>query len=219
MSWSISGVFGPGERSGEPPAKEAIEALKARLGYHQLQLDLFDNKLLKREPVSLDLSAIGKGYAVDELAKLLDMAGYQDYMVEIGGEIRTRGKSSRGGPWLIAIEKPGQGIGVVQQVLSLVNVAVATSGDYRNYFEKDGKRYSHTIDPRTGYPITHNLASVTVIAETAAFADAMATALTVMGPEEGLALAKSQDMAVYMLLKTEGGFAVEYTPAFKPYLD
>lgn len=210
--------FGPDPRQTEAPADEAIVAEKVDVGYTQLELNFEDDQILKKTDLKLDLSAIGKGYAVDEVAELLNAAGFNNFMVEIGGEIKTQGLSPRGGPWRIAVEKPGNNVGMVQQVLSLDGVAVATSGDYRNYFEADGKRYSHTIDPRTGYPITHNLASVTVVNDSAAYADGLATAFSVMGPEQAMALAQAQQLAVYMLLKNETGFEVQFSPAFEQYL-
>jgi thiamine biosynthesis lipoprotein len=211
--------FGPTDRGDTPPSTEAVAELLAKLGYKNLELNFADTELLKRTDLSLDLSAIGKGYGVDEVAELLIASGVESFMVEIGGEIRTLGQSPRNSPWRIAVEKPGADIGMVQQILTLDDSAVATSGDYRNYFEKDGLRYSHTIDPRTGYPITHNLASVTVITDSAAYADALATAITVLGAEQGLKLAQQQGIAVYLLLKTDEGFEVKTSDAFERYLN
>jgi thiamine biosynthesis lipoprotein len=213
--------FGPG-RLGEPdrvPSAASLAVLQRQVGFQHIEFNMLNNSLLKHRPVSIDLSAIAKGYGVDKVAELLDYAGYTDYMVEIGGELRLKGHSPTANQWKIAIEKPdATSMGQVQQIVGLSDVGMATSGDYRNYFEVDGIRYSHTIDPSTGYPIDHSLASVTVIAETAAYADGLATAINVMGPDKGMRLAQSQQLAVYMLVKAEQGFEVRYSKAFEPYM-
>ncbi|MGK0499977.1 MAG: thiamine biosynthesis lipoprotein [Oceanicoccus sp.] len=213
--------FGPSslEQPNKIPTASNIERELAAVDFQAIVFDLEGRTVTKRKSVKIDLSAIAKGYAVDKIAELLKYAGYQDFMVEVGGELSLQGNSPRARPWLIAIEVPeAASIGQVQQALSLSNVSLATSGNYRNYFEHDGKRYSHTIDPRSGYPISHNLASVTVVAENAAYADGLATAITVMGPEQGLQLAQQQGLAVYLLVKTEQGFDAIYSDAFKVYL-
>lgn len=212
--------FGPNAQPQDAvPQPAQIERLRQRVGFTQLQFDLGKNAVRKLKPIRMDLSAVAKGYAVDQVAELMLMAGYTDFMVEIGGELRLQGSSPRGSPWRIAIEEPDGSLGAVHRTVQLEGVGMATSGDYRNYFEADGRRYSHTIDPRTGYPITHNLVSVTVIADSAAYADALATAINVMGAEPGLALAQQQGLAVYLLTKTEQGFSARFSDAFKPYLE
>ncbi len=213
--------FGGGSEGGEDkvPSVQAIERQLARIGFSSVELNLFSDEVTKNKAVNIDLSAIAKGYAVDRLAELLLKSGAQDFMVEIGGEIRLQGNSPRGTPWRIAIEQPENQIGAVHKALNLSNVGLATSGDYRNYFEVDGERYSHTIDPVTGRPITHKLASVTVLADSTAYADAVATAINVMGPEKGLSLAEDTGLAVYLLIKTEQGFEAKYSSAFQPYLN
>ncbi len=214
--------FGPSNRTSYdtvPPA-DTIQALLANTGFSSSELNLENNTFRKNKSVALDLSGVAKGYAVDKISELLQYAGYQRFMVEIGGEIRLLGNSPRRSPWRIAIEQPDSGsFGSPRQAISITDGALATSGDYRNYFEADGKRYSHTIDPATGYPINHSLVSVTVIAETSAYADALATAMSVMGPEKGLQMASEQGFAVYMIIKTGEGFVDEYSEAFSPYLD
>ena len=146
------------------------------------------------------MSAVAKGYAVDRVADLLEMLALPDYLVEIGGEIRVSGFNADGVAWRIAMEQP-QLFAEVDRVINITDIAVATSGDYRNYFEKDGVRYSHTIDPVTGRPIVHNLASVTVLTQSCAEADAWATAFSVLGVEQSLKLAEQLDIAVYMLVR------------------
>jgi thiamine biosynthesis lipoprotein len=138
-------------------------------------------------------------------------------MVEIGGELKLKGLNAKNLPWRIAIEQPDDWQGSVHKAISLTDRGMATSGDYRNYFEQEGQRFSHTIDPMTGYPITHNLASVTVIAETTAKADAWATALNVLGPEKGMALANTEKLAVYMIVKNGDHFTDIYSEAFAVY--
>ena len=198
--------FGPGGESGkvEVPSAARIAEQLALTGFQAIEFNLANSDIRKRRAVTLDLSAIAKGYAVDKVAELLIYAGYTDFMVEIGGELRLQGNSPRGTPWRIAIERPEAAtLGRAHAAVSISNAGMATSGDYRNYFELDGKRYSHTIDPTTGYPIDHALASVTVIADSAAYADGLATAINVMGPELGMQLADQQGVAVYMIVKTE----------------
>jgi thiamine biosynthesis lipoprotein len=136
----------------------------------------------------------------------------------VGGELRLKGYNGTGMPWKIAIERPSPGMRDIHSIIQVENKGVATSGDYRNYFEKDGQRYSHTIDPRTGRPIDHRLASITVISDTSMHADAMATALMVAGPDEGGRLAQEQKLAAYFITKTADGFTERATEAFQKYL-
>ena len=186
---------------------DEISAAQERSGYDKLAADCGRPALRKtRGDMYVDLSGYAKGYAVDALAELLDGHGFKDYLVEIGGEIRVRGQNAAGADWAIAIEKPQAGSRSVQTIVRLTDVALATSGDYRNFFEVDGRRYSHTIDPATGRPVEHNAASVTVIDPSTARADGLATALLVMGPEDGLAFAEQNELAAYYLVRTEERF-------------
>ena len=212
--------FGPVATADVVPEQAQIDAAKANVGYQYLTLlnSGSDNKLSKTKPVRLDLSAVAKGYAVDLVADLLEMLALPDYLVEVGGEMRLGGSNTQGKPWRIAVEQPSV-IPQVQRIIELGDVAMATSGDYRNYFKVDGVRYSHTIDPRTGRPITHSLASVTVLAPTCAEADAWATALSVLGAEQGLAVAEQLNLPVYMLVNVESGFKAVSSSAFDPYLN
>ena len=166
----------------------------------------------------MDLSAIAKGYGVDYLAKYLESNGIYDYMVEIGGEVRTKGSKSPGQAWKIGIEMPIPGKGGVMKVVQLKNKALATSGDYRNYFEKDGIRYSHILDPRTGRPIDHKLASVSVLADTCAEADSLATAFMVMGYDEALKVVEKRELGAFFIIREKGGFKTRVSSGFKPYL-
>ena len=209
--------FGPQERPDTVPDDEALAAALARIDFRALHLD--NGQLTKSKPVTIDLSGIAKGYATDQVADYLQARGIEDYLVEVGGEIRTHGEKPDGSPWRVAVEKPISIERSVQRVIDLGNAAVATSGDYRNYFEVDGVRYSHTIDPRTGRPIDNRVASVTVIAKRCATADALATAFTVMGANAGLEMAERENTAVYFIVRTDEGFETLMSPAFEPYLE
>ena len=164
--------------------------------------------------LQLDLNAIAKGFAVDQLAQAVAEHGYVNYLIEIGGELRVSGTNAKGEPWQIGIEHPrGDADGIAG--LTLSDGGVATSGDYRNAFVRDDVRYSHIIDPRNGYPVSHSLASVTVVAQTAMLADAWATALMVLGPSEGLKVAEQQGLASYFILRNGQDFDTVSSSAFK----
>lgn len=208
--------FGPDPARDSAPPPEHIDALRDRVGYRLLALRENPPALKKQHPeMYLDLSALAKGYGVDRVAALLESQGMHDYLVEIGGELKLHGLNARREFWHIAIEKPTPEWRMVQKIVPLTDIGVATSGDYRNYFEQNGKRYSHTIDPATGYPITHTLASVTLLAPSAMLADAWATAMMVLGAERGMALALQQNLAAYFLVKRDEGFAEQATPEFQ----
>jgi thiamine biosynthesis lipoprotein len=198
------------------PEQAQIDAAKAELGFQYLTLN--NSELAKSKAVRVDLSAVAKGYAVDLVADLLEMLALPDYLVEVGGEMRLSGSNPEGMPWRVAIELPSL-MPQVERIIAVQDMAVATSGDYRNYFEQQGVRYSHTIDPRTGQPITHSLASVTVLAELCADADAWATAFMVLGDKEGMALANELAIPLYMLIKDGAGFKAIHSRAFEPYLN
>lgn len=201
-----------------PDPKRIAELLK-NVGFTHLEFDMAHHTVTKRHAMTLDLSGVAKGFGVDKVATLLDNAGYHNYMVEIGGELHLKGHSPRGTPWRIAIEEPNSSLErTVNRAVVLTDIGMATSGDYRNFFEQNGRRYSHTIDPKTGYPITHNLASVTVLAKTTARADALATALEVLGPKKGMQLAEQQHLPVYMIVRTAKGFKSSYSTTFAPYI-
>ena len=210
--------FGP-EHVESMPSNDAINAQLLNVGFQHLEFNLQGRKITKSKPIRLDLSAIAKGYGVDLIAKLLRDEGYNNFMVEVGGELYLSGLSPRKTAWRIAIEQPSSQNPGIHRAIKVSGKAVATSGDYRNYIERNGVRYSHTIDPRTGRPITHSLVSVTVIHEDVASADALATAISVMGIEAGMALAEQQNLAIYLISKTKQGFESQYSDAFKPYLD
>lgn len=211
--------FGPRKAEDQVPAESDILAARESVGYHYLELDKPGLRLKRHQPVDLDLSAVAKGYGVDELARVLENHGISNYLVEIGGEMRVKGHSPRGTLWRVAVERPDEELmQSVYQPLSLTDIGVATSGDYRNYFEKDGVRYSHTIDPRTGKPIVHHLVSVTVLNPSCAKADALATAFSVLGPKDALKLANREGIAALFIIKEAGQLEEVSSEAFKPYL-
>ena len=210
--------FGPGDIIEEPPAKDEIVDLLSRVGQANLRLDVYKRSILKQSDLSVDLSSLAKGYAVDQVAQWLSVQGIRRYMVEVGGEMRLSGLSARGDPWRIAIEQPKISERSIAITLSLTDVAIATSGDYRNYFEAEGRRYSHSIDPRTGYPVTHDLVSVTVVHQSCMMADAWATALIVLGVEQAMAVAQAQGLAVYFIRRLDDEFVHSQTPLFAAYL-
>ncbi len=207
--------FGPGRVQRVVDDAE-VATLESRVGWRMLALDERDATVAKaRADVRADLSGIAKGCAVDRAALALDALGLGDYMVEAGGEIRTRGHNTHGRPWQIAIERPDAVPQQAHRIVPLSGLAMATSGDYRIYFERDGARYCHEIDPATGRPINHGLASVTVVAANCGYADAMATALIVLGPARGHALAVALHVAAHFIVREgDGGLREFATPAF-----
>ncbi len=208
--------FGPDGDTSEPPDDALIEETMAYVGYEGLQTRCGEPAMRKRHgDMYVDLSGWAKGHAVDKVAELLDEYGVRDYLVEIGGELRVRGHNAEGRKWAIAVEAPSTTTRRPHSVLRVTDTSVATSGDYRNYFDHDGQRYSHTIDARTGRPVAHDLAAVTVVSESAAWADAMATALLVLGPESGLALAENLGIAGYFLVRNKTGIEELTTTSFE----
>lgn len=212
--------FGPEPRRDEVPSAATIARARERVGYWHLHARAEPPALKKdRADLYVDLSAIAKGYGVDRMAALIDATGVGNYLVSIGGEIRARGRNGRGEPWTIAIEKPVAGQRSVERLIRLGERAVSTSGDYRNFFEQNGRRYSHVINPRTGWPVPQTLASVTVISDRSMVADATATTLLAAGPELGFQLASEHHLAAFfMLINPDGGFQERFTPEFEPYL-
>lgn len=209
--------FGP-EPHDTVPSDDDIQVLLNGMGMEKLTLFPDTLEIEMSAPLSIDLSSVAKGWAVDDIGLLLEAMKVNDYLVEIGGEVRIRGTKPGNSPesdWRIAIERPVMELGQsAQKIIAPGDMAVATSGDYRNYFEQDGVRYSHTIDPLTGYPVKHALTSVTVVMPTCSQADAWATALNVAGPEAGMALAEANDLPVYMIIRDGDGFREESSSSF-----
>ncbi len=200
------------------PSGEAIKKAQQYVGWEALIVDIENQQIKKEKPLTIDLSAIAKGYGVDHLVTLLDSKGIERYLVEIGGEIKVKGLNADDILWRLGIETPSLTQQKAQKIISLDNKAIATSGDYRNFFEKEGVRYSHTLDPDTGKPVIHNIASLTVIADTAMEADALATALTVLGEDKALEMGIRYNIPIYMLLYSGGAFTSKHSPAFDQYL-
>ncbi len=211
-------IWGFGFKKGEEPTKHAIDSLKALIGYQKVSYD--GKRVVKKDPrITLDCSAIAKGYGADVVARLLDEKGIKNYLVEIGGEVVTRGISEKRVPWKIGVTKPTEDpteTGDLQTVLNVTDKAMATSGNYRNFYYKGGKKYAHTIDPKTGYPVQHNILSATVLCDECARADAFATAFMVMGLERAKkVLEKNPDLMVYFIYDKNGQNDVWFSPSLK----
>ncbi|SES68344.1 FAD:protein FMN transferase [Thalassotalea agarivorans] len=209
--------FGPDLQPERVPSEQDISIARERVGYNKVVLT--EQGLSKTQPdIYIDLSTIAKGWGVDVVAMLIEAEGITDYLVEVGGEMRLSGFKATGELWHVAIEKPVTTERAVHQIIVPKNNSVATSGDYRNYIEVDGKRYSHIIDPDTAYPIEHRLVSVTVIHPSSMISDGLSTAIMVMGPELGLAFAEEHELAALMIVKTDTGFEEIVTKSFMQYL-
>lgn len=212
--------FGPDACLCEPPSEQAIAVARERIGWWKLKLDATTRSVYQPGGISLDLSSVAKGYGVDLVGGHLDSLGIEAWLVEVGGELKGRGVKPDGSPWCIGVERPGAATGAVEymnqfsQVVMLSGRAIATSGDYRRQFESGGRSFSHHIDPRTGYPVPHVVASVSILARDAMHADPMGTLMTVLGPEQGLAYAKERGLAVMFILHGKTGPEERLSPAF-----
>ena len=210
--------FGPVLDGRHVPRPGRIDAALERTGFRHIRTRTSPPAVAKdRAGLEVDLSGIAKGFGVDRLARQLERRGVHRYLVEIGGELRARGHSPRRRPWWIGIEKPIAGRRAVQRIVGLDAGAIATSGSYRNFFESDGWRYSHIIDPRTGEPVRHRLASVTVIAPSAMRADGLSTALMVLGPDAGWELARREKLAALFIVEDGNGFTEVGSSEFERY--
>ena len=211
--------FGPGERTGKAPDPSILKEIKQSVGYEKLSVRIDPPSLRKSiGTLKIDLSSIAKGHGVDRIVKLLAKAGAKNVFVEIGGEVRTSGDKI-GEPWKVGINIPEKAAVIAHAMGggSGKDESMATSGDYRNYFESGGKRYSHTIDPRTASPIEHNLASVSVVDDSCMASDAWATALNVLGPTAAMALAEKEDLNVFLITRTLDGFDMMGTGTLAQY--
>jgi thiamine biosynthesis lipoprotein len=210
--------FGPEQGVGRIPDAKRLAAARRRLGYQKLQCGRQPYALRKQVgDIQVDLNALAAGYAADAVAAHFEQIGIRNYMVDMGGELRLRGHNTQGKAWSIAIELPLPEQYRTGRILELTDGAVSTSGTYRNFFEVDGKRFPHVLDARSGWPVQHDLASVTVLAPTAMRADAWATALLILGKEEGHALAEREGVAALFIAPGEKGFAEKVTTAFSAY--
>jgi thiamine biosynthesis lipoprotein len=209
--------FGADGREVSRPTPGELEQLRERVGYELVSIDVASSSVSKANPDTVcDLSAVAKGYAVDRVAAALLALGFANFLVEVGGEVKVRGENEAGAPWRLGIEAPDQAPHRVQRAIELRDAAMATSGDYRSFYLQDGARVSHIIDPRSGRPIDHNLAAVSVIHEDAVYADALATALLVLGPEAGYALAEREGLAAYFIVREADAALRSFgSPAFE----
>ena len=208
--------FGPNKSENKIPSNEEIELIKKNIGYMKIYLNKETTSIKKLHPdLYVDLSGIAKGFAVDKIALYLNSYNLENYLVEIGGELIAKGTNEDNEVWQIGIENPNNNLA---KIIGLKDIAMATSGDYRNYFEKNGVRYSHTINPNTGKPIKHKLASVTVLDKTAMNADALATAFMVLGPAKTIELANELKIGVYLIIKNDENFYEEYNEYFEPFI-
>lgn len=217
-------AWGFGFKQGQFPDAHMVDSLLQIIGYQKITLE--NGRVAKQDPrIMLNCSAIAKGYAVDVIAQYLNELEIQNYMVDIGGEVVTRGSNPQNARWRIGINKPiNDSLSVseeLQTILNLTDVAVATSGNYRNYYYKDGKKYGHTIDPHTGYPVQHSILSATVLAKDCMTADAYATAFMVMGMEKAVGFLRSHpELEVYFIYGNEGGeYNVFSSEGMKKYLE
>ena len=212
---NLWGFGNAGPRAAAPPEQE-VTALLKQTGYQHLQTQRSPPALRKDVAgLQIDLSSIAKGWAVDQLAQILIDHGIRDFLVEIGGELRASGRKAADRPWRVAIERPLDGYREVQRVIGLRDLAMATSGDYRNFFENGGRRFSHTISPKSGLPVQHSVASVSVVADDCAQADAWATALMALGEKRGPEVAESLQLKALFILRTPGGFEERISPALR----
>ncbi len=209
--------FGPRAFSGSPPDAADITALREAGGWKRLTLD--GDALFQPGTLRLDLNGIAKGFGVDQAAAALTRAGVKSYLVEVGGELRGTGAKPDGQPWWVELERPPTANDTERTMVALHDLAVATSGDYRRFFEHDGRRYAHTLDPATGAPTTNPTVSVTVLAQDCMSADAWATALTVMAPDAALAFAAEHDLAALVVSRGARGLEERLSPALQAMLD
>ncbi|WP_309675327.1 FAD:protein FMN transferase [Pseudomonas sp.] len=205
--------FGPQAREEKIPAAQALAEVRQRVGYQHLRID--GDQLCKGAAVEVDFNSIAAGYAVDTMAAKLEAMGIHNYLAEATGELKAAGKKLDGSPWRVALEEPRNDQQVAERIIAVDGYGVSTSGDYRNYFEQDGRRYSHTFDARTGAPVLHALASVTVIHPSALMADGLSTLLLILGPERGWDYAETHDIGAFFVIRADTGFVTRTTQAFE----
>ncbi|SEN00013.1 thiamine biosynthesis lipoprotein [Pseudomonas sp. ok272] len=205
--------FGPQGREEKVPSAAALAQVRARVGHAHLRID--GDQLCKDAPVEVDFDSIAAGYTVDRIGEKLQAMGIDSFLVEATGELKVVGKKLDGSPWKVALEEPRDDRQVIERVLALDGYGVSTSGDYRNYFEQDGRRYSHTFDARSGAPILHDLASVTVIHPQGVLADGLSTLLLILGPERAWDYAAKHGVAAFFVMRTDTGFVTRTSQAFE----
>ncbi|CAN7385139.1 FAD:protein FMN transferase [Pseudomonas sp. ATCC 43928] len=205
--------FGPQAREEKVPSAEALAEVQQRVGHNHLRIE--GDQLCKDAAVEVDFNSIAAGYAVDTIAAELEALGIHDYLAEATGELKAVGKKLDGSPWRIALEEPRDDQQVAERIIAVDGYGVSTSGDYRNYFEQGGRRFSHTFDARTGTPVLHTLASVTVIHPSALMADGLSTLLLILGPERGWDYAQTHDIAAFFVIRADTGFVTRTNQAFE----
>lgn len=207
--------FGPQSRGEQLPSAEQLAEVRLRVGHGYLRID--GQQLCKEAALMVDFNSVAAGYAVDRISARLQELGVESYLVEITGELKARGRKPDGSPWRIAIEAPLEGQQVAQTIVRLDGEGVSTSGDYHNYFERDGRRYSHTLDPQTSAPIAHTLAQVTVVDASVQRADGLSTLLMVLGPERGLAFAEREGIKALFVRRQGAGFVTQASSALSAW--
>ena len=205
--------FGPQAREEKVPAAEALAEVRQRVGYQHLRIE--GDQLCKDAAVEVDFNSIAAGYAVDTIAARLEAMGIHDYLTEATGELKASGKKADGSPWRIALEEPRDDRQVAERVIVVDGYGLSTSGDYRNYFVQGGRRFSHTFDARIGAPVSHDLASVTVIHPSALMADGLSTLLLILGPERGWDYAEKHDIGAFFVIRADTGFVTRSSHAFE----
>nr|WP_256574102.1 MULTISPECIES: FAD:protein FMN transferase [unclassified Pseudomonas] len=205
--------FGPQSREEKVPAAETLTLVRQRVGHGHLRIE--GDRLCKDAAVEVDFNSIAAGYAVDRIAARLQALGIDSYLAEATGELKAVGRKPDGSAWRIALEEPRDDRQVAERVIEVNGYGVSTSGDYRHYFEQGGQRYSHTFDARTGAPVLHNLASVTVIHPSALMADGLSTLLLILGPERGWDYAEKHGIGVFFVLRDGNGFVTRTNDAFE----
>ena len=205
--------FGPQARAKHVPSAADIAKAKEQIGYQHVRV--VGDQLCKDADVQVEFNSIAAGYTVDRISERFAQLNIDSYMIEVTGELIAKGHKPDGSPWRIALEQPlGDGQRMIQRVLEIDGYGVNTSGDYRNYFEENGVRFSHTIDPQVGAPISHRLASVTVVDPSALHADGLGTVLLVLGPERGLAFAEERKIAAFFVMRDSEGFTTQVSSEF-----
>ncbi|WP_448092304.1 FAD:protein FMN transferase [Pseudomonas lini] len=205
--------FGPQSREEKVPTADALALTRQRVGYGHLRID--GDRLCKDAPVEVDFNSLAAGYAVDRIAGRLEALGIDSYLAEATGELKAAGHKPDGSAWHVALEEPRDDQQVVERIIAVDGYGVSTSGDYRNYFQQNGQRYSHTFDARTGAPVLHTLASVTVIHPSALMADGLSTLLLILGPERGWDYAETHDIGAFFVIRADTGFVTRTNQAFE----
>jgi thiamine biosynthesis lipoprotein len=205
--------FGPQAREEKVPSAQALAEARQRVGHGHLRIE--GDQLCKDAAVEVDFNSIAAGYAVDTIATRLDEAGIHNYLVEVTGELKAAGRKADGSPWRIALEEPRDDRQVAERVIAVDGYGLSTSGDYRNYFQQGGQRFSHTFDARSGAPVSHNLASVTVIHPSALMADGLSTLLLILGPERGWDYAEKHEIGAFFVMRADTGFVTRSSHAFQ----